>query len=585
MTGTQRPQACLFASTGSLFSFHFSQEKTSLNIFPLPDLPVEEAAFFVATNLILVTACFAFDRCIAICRCFPALVGLVPEPPLSQTPEDSKERDQSTARKDGVRARVVTPIAPSYVPLAGQTIVALWKAFVLPDSAGATCPSGIESEAPTARLADLRTALAVLSRASRSFSAASALLPWDLRADLGTLYAFCRVGDDLVDVDDESLSSQDKRARLALLRTLLDAVYSDPTQPSKSRAAVRAAIQEIRKRQNSSTGGSSKQGTANQDAERMEELRAVACALTDLAHLVPRRNWDELLRGYALDLQIGECAPASASAASSSRSGAQDASARVREEEERRGMKDMAEVVEYAQCVAGSVGEMCVRVVLARCGVPVPLELRADDSLDPTLLSPREKPKSASAPAPSAQGTTGLDETAVRSVLGAARRMGVALQLVNIARDIVPDAALLGRCYLPRDMFEAKDAWIPDALLSRNVELPPDAAIDRPPVAPSPSSPSRVEPTERAPTPAQLRPYALALISHSAQIYSEALPFISLLPSAPARAGMRAACAVYAAIGEAVRAQSNEKVARAQRASSGTPRRVLIALRAIYSSR
>ncbi len=43
-------------------------EATSLNIFPIPDLPVEEMLFFFVTNLILVSACFTFDRCVAICR-------------------------------------------------------------------------------------------------------------------------------------------------------------------------------------------------------------------------------------------------------------------------------------------------------------------------------------------------------------------------------------------------------------------------------------------------------------------------------------------------------------------------------------
>lgn len=67
--------------------------------------------------------------------------------------------------------------------------------------------------------ADLAVCEALLSRGSKSFSAASKLLPKRLRKPATIFYAFCRVADDLVD------DSGDPEAAVVELHQFLDRVY------------------------------------------------------------------------------------------------------------------------------------------------------------------------------------------------------------------------------------------------------------------------------------------------------------------------------------------------------------------------
>ncbi|RKO92451.1 Squalene/phytoene synthase-domain-containing protein [Blyttiomyces helicus] len=460
------PTAYLWGVDGfaiGMGTWHIS-EATSLNTFPLPNLPLEEAIFFLATNSILVTACMAFDRCVAISRTLD-----IPSP---------------------------TPISPSHLPVQWSSVATMWRAFIVPDQMGF---EGGDDESPQARLAHVAKALAVLSRASRSFAAASLLLPWDLRMDLGILYAFCRVGDDLVDEDGDEASQGVRIERLELLRRTVDAVYADPLRPAFSRRAVRALFGS----KQDSKPAAQPTSTGQLTPEQQTELCAVASALTDLAQIVPRRCWDELLSGYALDI------------------GAKGGGGGPR-------MDTVADLIDYGERVAGSVGEMCTRVVLARCGCP-----------------------------PS--------DAAAAAVVSSARRMGVALQLVNVARDAVQDARDLGRCYLPRELFHDSDAWIVDALVAGRVAAGPDCAS------------GWVRPVA-------IRDTVLALTDLAEQIHAEAIVGIAALKSAPARAGLRAACAVYGGIGDAVKDMDDEEVARGARARLGVGRMVWIALRAIYGA-
>lgn len=66
---------------------------------------------------------------------------------------------------------------------------------------------------------DLAACRALLRAGSRSFHAASLLLPRRVRDPATALYAFCRLGDDAVD------DAADPRAGLALMRARLDAAY------------------------------------------------------------------------------------------------------------------------------------------------------------------------------------------------------------------------------------------------------------------------------------------------------------------------------------------------------------------------
>lgn len=85
---------------------------------------------------------------------------------------------------------------------------------------------GIGSEA------DLEACVALMRTGSRTFFAASRLLPQRVRASSIALYAFCRVADDMVDGGEHSLSEA-----MALLSQRLDALYAgDPQDHVEDRA-------------------------------------------------------------------------------------------------------------------------------------------------------------------------------------------------------------------------------------------------------------------------------------------------------------------------------------------------------------
>lgn len=160
---------------------------------------------------------------------------------------------------------------------------------------------------------------------------------------------------------------------------------------------------------------------------------------------VPRAPLDELVSGFRTDLAFS---PATAALP----------------------IRTDADLTLYSQNVASSVAELCVRLVWENEGS--------------SETTPREQ----------------------QEIIDAARTMGVALQLVNICRD-VPADLLIGRMYLPGLALTASDA---------------------------------------AKTAERLRLLALA---REMAASSEAK--IELLPLA-GRNGIRAACAVYLEIGHAV---------------------------------
>lgn len=85
-------------------------------------------------------------------------------------------------------------------------------------------PSSMPASAPEGRddLADCR---ASLRHGSRSFFAASLLLPTEVRAPASALYAFCRMADDAVDLDGAGHAAVDR------LGERLDGVYAGRPEP------------------------------------------------------------------------------------------------------------------------------------------------------------------------------------------------------------------------------------------------------------------------------------------------------------------------------------------------------------------
>jgi phytoene synthase len=93
-------------------------------------------------------------------------------------------------------------------------------------------PSGVD-------LKDLAACRALLCSGSRSFFAASLLLPKRVRAPATALYAFCRVADDAIDLGD------DPAAALIALNTRFDAAYAGMPAPNPVDRAFAATVKEF----------------------------------------------------------------------------------------------------------------------------------------------------------------------------------------------------------------------------------------------------------------------------------------------------------------------------------------------------
>lgn len=176
---------------------------------------------------------------------------------------------------------------------------------------------------------------------------------------------------------------------------------------------------------------------------------------------------------------------------------------------ERRPVADEKDLVKYSACVASSVGEMCTRLIIA-----------TSDVVDPTTK---------------------------QWTIARARDMGLALQFINIARDIVTDSQQLGRSYVPR-IWLSKQEY--DLLKKGSARKLGDA---------------------------RLRELALQLINGATEITARADRGIERLPPA-CRGGVRAACAVYTSIGDAVK----EAQGYPDRAHVRGFKRVWIVLKNVY---
>ena len=95
---------------------------------------------------------------------------------------------------------------------------------------------------PTASLdygsGDLKACIAMMKGGSKTFFAASRLLPLRVRAASVALYAFCRVADDMVD------QGGDVNANLALLRQRLDQIYSSSPSDAVEDQALALVVQQ-----------------------------------------------------------------------------------------------------------------------------------------------------------------------------------------------------------------------------------------------------------------------------------------------------------------------------------------------------
>ncbi|KAG0151036.1 hypothetical protein CROQUDRAFT_651553 [Cronartium quercuum f. sp. fusiforme G11] len=313
---------------------------TSLGIFVWPDLPLEEAIFFLVTNFVLVLGLAALEKTEAIADTWPELVSSTPE--LVQIPQ---------------------PFSFQHVLKLARTVR---PSFDLSKAISHSKAKPGFADRPT----QLSRTLEVLRKASKSFYSASLVFSNFRagRAKFIVLYGFCRETDDLIDHAPDVAAA---REAVALCRAFLDLLWpkvSDDKkgldeEPTAFEARLRAFVHQ----------------------RVPAHARPTFLLFASLRRELSRGPFDELIDGYAYD--------------------ALEYSKQTIEVEE--------DLIRYARWVAGSVGEMCVELMWA------------------------------------VEGSAAPDRA---TILTAANDMGVALQLVNIARDIREDATA-GRVYLPTAWF------------------------------------------------------------------------------------------------------------------------------------
>ncbi|KAJ3104115.1 hypothetical protein HDU96_009056 [Phlyctochytrium bullatum] len=376
-------------------------------------------------------------------------------------------------------------------------------------------------------------AAAVLRQGSGTFHMASKLLPAPVGEVVEAFYTFCRLGDDLIDqAQDDGHSAASPNQALGVLHTFLDQVYAEKpgTAPPESLETIIETVAEMWSRTTHPTHSIS---TSPRNAS--QAVGALRHFADRVPQRVPKRVVAELLEAFALDAK--QASPSNATGT-------------VWFDHE-------DELVDYCQKVAGSVGEACLHIFAGWRGWAISTDIEEQAKLGAsTKLDAARQDSSVLAKKPKPL-TTDSDTNSHpwQAIVDASRSMGVALQLVNIARDIGTDAELLSRLYIPA-------SWLTDPAETCTPTVPVSAAA------------LLSDPWAHRPFLAALASRALSL----ADVY--AAPALSpfgvpvLAPSL--RVPVRLALMLYMEIGNAVRVAG---VKYPRRATVGSARKLQIALR------
>lgn len=432
---------------------------TSLGIFVAPDLPLEEAVFFLVTNCLLVCGMSTFEKAYSILDLWPEL----------------------SFPKHAIAHSGRSPLAKAAFSL--RYFVALVRVLV---SDRIRLPLSRRS-----RVKALLSTQDLLSAASKSFFFASFVIPHGggagSRADLIVLYAWCRATDNMVD---DPQDEEEAKVAVNVCKDFLDLLWG----PAKSDASNGQAEGTVE-----ASSPVPHRFPSDHDINRFLGTRVpresqapflLLASLQDQLRL-PRYCFDQLLEGYLWDATH---------------------SSRPFETED--------DLLKYARCVAGSVGEMCVLALRAREGCSI----KVDD-----------------------------DDAELGKVLAAARQAGVCLQLVNIARDIREDASR-GRCYLPK-------TWLERPVSNGGANGPTSVAVDDLPMAAL-----------------ALRTLKLAAAHFDGPLFESA---IASLP-AGCQAGVRAAIVAYLEIGEEVARGARSGTWKGERVSVSAARRMAAVAKEIW---
>lgn len=387
---------------------------TKLGLCLFGRLEVEEALFFLATNILIVFGMATFDQYLAVIYAFP---HLFPEIPQLPTPLMLLQgRFTGTSRYD------------------------------------------------MKRIHGICEAVERLQAMSQSFYLASAAFSGRLRIDLILLYSFCRVADDLVD---NSTTEPEVRMWAYKLTRYLDYLYHRIPQKDYPVLVPRRDVDRTR---------------LNSFVESHFPASAGSALMLLPTSILPAIPLYLLVDGFRMDSKFNK----------------------PKGSKDRYFIKDEVDLYNYSRRVAGTVGELCVALVIHHCRCDIP-----SDHLTELQIASRE--------------------------------MGIALQYVNIARDVADDAKI-GRVYLPTE-------WL------KEDKLTPSMVIQRPRCA------------------AVMRVKARVLEMAFCQ-YEEAKSAMKLLPNG-ARGPMVFAVESYMEIGRVLR-----EVNTSQPTKLSTRRRISVAVRA-----
>lgn len=374
---------CIIDATIIKYEVRVIKAETRIGIYcpGLSDLPIEDATLWVVLSLIFVFICSAFDKAWTLISTFPGLFQEeVAGVKLSRTIEAS--------------------FSISYAKI-------FIRSLLLPSS-----------ELPIKYLVVFCDIIAVMKKKSKSFYVASFLLPPKIKQDITTLYAFCRVCDDLVD---EASAGEDALNIIKMMSEWLDLLYNSLEDQFKT---IDPTLEEARQR------GLSENIISFLDAQQarridhflLEKVPAKArpsfLLLSTIVHRISRTPFDELLCGFQWEFKNFK----------SSANGYNENTI-----QEKLLVKNENELVHYSRLVAGCIGEMLVWCSWSH-------EFNAHSC----FLKHRKN-----------ISKDEIERERLR-ILSKANNMGVSLQLINIARDIRCDAETLGRVYVPVEWFNER---------------------------------------------------------------------------------------------------------------------------------
>ncbi|KAK9900028.1 terpenoid synthase [Cystobasidium minutum MCA 4210] len=306
-------------------------ERTSTGYFVWPDLPLEEATFFLLTNTLLTFGMSAFERCFAVIDVFGDLLA-------SDAATSAQEKNTPTT--------FPVKVAPKPDSLNSvEFIKFLYKSLLLRVN---SLPIAYK-----ARITAFESTQETLSKHSKSFHTASYIFPSNVRRDLVILYAFCRVLDDFCD---ESESQEEAKRLIDMSKEWLDLLYS-PSTPLESPSLPSSHEKQYNTNKGSTAAGSGRStnavhGVATSTPSNFvlstflhkrvpEEAQPAFYLLSTISNKIPRYPFDDLIAGYEWDLAGQSARPISTT----------------------------EDLVEYSRLVASSVAEMCVWAMWANEGI------------------------------------------------------------------------------------------------------------------------------------------------------------------------------------------------------------------------